>query len=362
MNKKIIIFTFIVLFSFIFITLCSEKEENKLKEVEKEEVKEGNEIKEDILDIDLTKDLAEKESESTKIKLIVYLTWIPQAQFAGFYVAKDKGFYDDEGLDVTLNPGGVGSSSIDRLLENKADIGVGWFSRLPQIAEQSSQTKLINIAQLFQKSGLLLVSRKKDNITTPTDLKDKKIGYWTGDYVIQLNSLLREQKVENAQLIPQGFTMEDFLDKQIDVASAMIYNEYDVLLRSGLTDNDLYIIEYGKYGLNFPEDCIFVREDKLEEKRDAFEKFLRASLKGWYYAFDNKSEAVDILMKNDAKDRDHQTYMIDKIEELMLVEITKEKGFGYIDYESLQNVIDTMVSSGILKSGDISSKSICNDT
>ncbi len=367
MNKlRILILLFILLTVFVFVVSCDGENKDNSKIVEKDENSEENEVREDILDIDLTEKLnekdTEKDTEEEKTKLVVYLTWIPQAQFAGFYTAKDKGFYEDEGLDVELNPGGVGMSAVDKLLEGKSDIGVSWFSRLPQVKVESNNTKLINIAQLFQKSGLLLISKKDDGITKPSDLENKKVGYWTGDYAIQLNALLRREGVKNVELVPQGFTMEDFIGNKIDVVSAMIYNEYNVLLNKGLTDDDLYIIEYGKYGLNFPEDCIFVREDKLEEKREAFEKFLKASLKGWYYSFENKEEAIDILMKNDAKDRDHQTYMLDRIEELMLAGDGKEKGFGYIDFDSLQNVIDTMKTSGILKDESISAKDICNDT
>ncbi len=344
MNKKLYLLLILILFAFIFAISCDSGENyeiiEKLEQIESEQP-----------EAPPTEENQDAETSLSSNEIVLQLNWIPQAQFAGYYIALEKGFYEDEGLDVSIIPGGLNISVYNEVNIGKANIGVSWYSAL--LEHRAKGEKFVNIAQIFQKSMLVLVSKAEKNITKAKDLEGKKIGFWTGDFFEQLEALFIQQNIENVELVQQRFDLSQLANDEIDVASAMLYNEYLGLLEQGFAESDLNLIRFDEYDLNFPEDAIFVKEDFLAGNKEKLVSFLKASIRGWQYAFENPDETIVILVKYDAENPKLQKKMLETIKESILTETAKEKGIGYIDKEALKKVYDTLIEIGDLKQNAI---------
>ena len=215
-------------------------------------------------------------------KMTIQLKWLPQSQFMGYYVAQAKGYYAAEGIDITILPGGSDIIPEQMVFNGAADVGVTWVSSLLKYQEQG--WGLLHVSQTFQDSGMLLVSKAATGVETPMDLKGKKIGSWFGGNEYELFALLENNGIDREKdvtLVQQDFTMNQILDGRIDVASAMIYNEYGLLLAAGLKPEELRVIDFNKEGVAMMQDCLFVNKDWIKNNEELFVKFLRASNKGW---------------------------------------------------------------------------------
>jgi NitT/TauT family transport system substrate-binding protein len=276
------------------------------------------------------------------------LQWVTQAQFAGYYVALDKGWYHDEGIDLTINPGGPDLLPVDLVASGQRDFGTSLAADL-SVAIQQGQP-LISIGQIQQKNGLVLVAFKSSGIEKPQDFVGKKVGVWLGSWEAQFNALMAKQGIapQDFELMSQGWSMDPFLKRELDVASAMIYNEYHVVLESGVSSAELNIIDYADYDLDFPGDLLFTTRAMAEQKPELCVGMLRASLLGWQYAIDNPAEAADIVLKYDksgVQTREHQLSMMEEISRLVNV-----PGYplGYTDRNAIQRTLDALLSYGIL--------------
>lgn len=277
------------------------------------------------------------------------LQWVTQAQFAGYYVALDKGWYKEEGIDLTIIPGGPDQAPVDLVASGTRDFGTALLADLT-VAVQTSKP-VIGIAQIQQTNGLLLLAKKSSGIQSPNDLKGKKVGVWLGSWEAQFDALIVKQGLttEDFSLVSQGYTMTAFIDDQLDVASAMIYNEYYSVLESGIKPEDLNIIDYADYDLDFPGDVLFTSSSTADQKPDLCTRMVRASLKGWQYAIEHPEEAVDIVLKYDqtgVQTRSHQLSMMKEISKLVQVE---GQQLGRSDETVLQRTIGTLLQFGILK-------------
>ena len=188
--------------------------------------------------------------------------WSPQAQFAGYYVAYEKGFYKKYGVDLTILQGGPNQSPTDFLERRKADFVSLWLSTAMQ--RRSHGVKLINIGQVMQRSALMLIAKKSSNIKTPQDMNGKKVGIWGADFQIQPRAFFKKYNL-HINVIHQSFSVILFLRGGVDVASAMWYNEYHTIINSGLNEDELTTFFFYDYGLNFPEDGIYVLEIRPEK-------------------------------------------------------------------------------------------------
>ncbi|RKJ17281.1 myristoyl transferase, partial [Butyricicoccus sp. 1XD8-22] len=210
------------------------------------------------------------------------LKWVPQAQFAGYFVALEKGYYEEEGLDVTIAPGGPDIVPEQQVANGAAQIGVDWVASL--LPHQEQGMPLVQIAQIYQNSGLQLVSMKDSGIETPEDLAGKNVGNWMGGNEFELLALFDKYGLDpnsDFNFVKQAFTMDQFLTGELDAASVMTYNEYHVVLESGVPASDLNIIDMNEEGVAMLEDNLFANSEWLEDNKEVAAKFVKASIKGW---------------------------------------------------------------------------------
>ncbi len=258
------------------------------------------------------------EAPLKKVSMIPH--WIPQAQFAGYMVAVDKGFYRDEGLDMKLYRGGPDKPVTEELTSGRVTFCVDWLSSA--IQARASGVKLVNLAQIVQRSALILVARKDSGIKSPEDLEGRKIGLWPGAFMLQPKALFRKYNL-NVVIIPNYTSMDLFLKGGVDAITAMWYNEYHLLVNSGLNPDELTLFFFKDYGLNFPEDGLYTLEETFRTDPAMCGRFVNASLRGWLYAFRHKEEAVDAVMKRaeaaaTGTNRAHQRWMLNCMEKLIL--------------------------------------------
>jgi NitT/TauT family transport system substrate-binding protein len=276
------------------------------------------------------------------------LQWVTQAQFAGYYVALDKGWYREEGIDLAIHPGGPDLTPVDLVTSGTRDFGTSLLADL-SVAIQKGKP-VVSIGQIQQENGLLLVAKESSGIKEPQDFVGKRVGVWLGGWEAQFNALVAREEIppEDFELVSQGWSMEPFLGGDLDVASAMVYNEYHVVLESGMMPDELNIIDYADYGLDFPGDTLFTSRQMVEENPDLCTRMLRASLRGWQYATEHPEEAADIVLKYDesgVQTREHQLSMMNEIASLVLVSV---RPLGYTDRSDVRRMIDTLMSYEVL--------------
>jgi NitT/TauT family transport system substrate-binding protein len=306
---------------------------------------------------------AKPAAAADKIKL--QLKWVPQAQFAGYYVALDKGFYKDENLDVTLVPGGPDIVTEQQVANGQADFGVDWVASF--LAFRDKGLPLVDVAQMYQSSGLLLVSKKTAGIAKPEDLKGRKVGVWYGGNEFEFLALMDKLKYDpdkDLDVIKQGFTMDPFLAGEMDAASAMTYNEYQVVLESGVKPDDLNVINYNNEGVGMLEDNLFTTEDMVKNKKDIVQRFVRASVKGWQAAIADQKFAVDTIMKYAEKGSttpDHQTRMMGEVAKLVVPEGWTVERIGVMDPARFQRTADIALKFNVITKPADPAKSYTNE-
>ena len=283
-------------------------------------------------------------------ELTLQLKWVTQAQFAGYYVAKDKGFYEEEGLDVTILPGGPDIAPTQVLAGGGADVIVEWMPAA--LAAREKGLPLVNIAQPFKASGMMLTCLKESGITDPkTDFKGKTLGVWFSgneypflSWMSQLG-LSTEGGPDGVTVLKQGFNVDPLLQKQAACISTMTYNEYGQVLDAGIAPEDLVTFKYEDQGVATLEDGLYVLESTLEDDAKVTDlvKFVRASMKGWKYAEENPEEAAQIVLDNDetgAQTLDHQVRMVTEIGKLTA------GSDGTLDEADYQRTVDTLMAGG----------------
>ncbi|HAY22200.1 MAG TPA: ABC transporter substrate-binding protein [Desulfobacterales bacterium] len=252
-------------------------------------------------------------------KVIFIPQWLPQAQFAGYYMAYEKGFYRQHGLAVEIRRGGPHSCAAECVQNFQADFGTMFLTA--GIEKRAQGIGIINIAQIVQKSGLLLVSQKKHGILRPQDLMGKRVGLWAGDFQIQPRLFFHKYNLF-VKIIPMGEGVNLFLRQGLDATSAMRYNEYHLLLNSGLNPEELTVFDMAEHGFDFPEDGIYCLEETWRRHPSRCRAFVAASLAGWRYAFAHPEETLDIVMRYVTEahiktNRVHQKWMLAQLQELI---------------------------------------------
>ncbi|MBI4271755.1 MAG: ABC transporter substrate-binding protein [Candidatus Rokubacteria bacterium] len=264
-------------------------------------------------------------------KVSLRLKWLHQAQFAGYYVARDKGFYAEEKLDVTINPGGPQIVAENLVASGAEDFAHGGGLETAMTGREKG-LPLVVIAALFQKTPFLLVAKKDSGVTKLEDFPGKKVSMWYTGMQFIVRGMLRAKGIDPAKIteVPQAVTMAPFLRGEVDVASVTPYNELQTLYEGG--HKDLVLFDPADYGVVVPRDPIVTSEKMIRERPAVVQGFLRASLRGWKWAVEHPEEAVDIVMKqNPTLKRDHQVAMLREVGKLLTWGAAKDKGIGYID-------------------------------
>ena len=281
-------------------------------------------------------------------KLTLQLKWVTQAQFAGYYVAKEKGFYKDVGLDVVIKAGGPDINPSQVIAGGGADVIVDWMPSA--LATREKGVPLVHIAQVFQRSGMQLTCRKDSGIAQPTDFKGKTLGVWFFGNEYPFMSwmdklgLKTTGAADGVKVLKQGFNVDPLLQKQAACISTMTYNEYWQLIDAGMKAEDLVVFKYEDQGVATLEDGLYSLEKSLADPKMAanLAKFVKASLKGWDYAIQNQAEAVKIVLKNDAsgaQTEKHQARMMGEIAKLVA-----GGSLGKLDAKAYERTVSTLMT------------------
>ena len=277
--------------------------------------------------------------------------WSPQAQFAGYYVALDKGIYARHGIDLKILRAGPGCSPAEALEKGTADFAILWLTTALQ--HRSAGTELVNLAQILQRSSMMLISKKTAGIKTIDDMDGKKVGMWEGYVSIPLRTLFAEHRIKVRE-VRQSHTVNLFLRGGIDVTSAMWFNEYHTILNSGIDPEELNVIFLRDQGMNFLEDGIYTMEKTLHKDPALAAAFVDASLEGWRYAFDHPDEALDIVIKHMREahlpaNRMHQKWMLERMRDLMKP-VNPQGTLGYLMLQDYEAVGRAMQKNGLIRS------------
>jgi NitT/TauT family transport system substrate-binding protein len=276
--------------------------------------------------------------------------WNPQAQFAGYYVAYEKGFYKKHGIDLTLLQGGPDRPSSAFLTQGKADFATLWLST--GIRLRASGQRVINLGQVMQRSALMLIAKKSRNIKKPQDMKGKKVGLWGDDFQIQPKAFFKKYNLD-VKVIPQSFSVNLFLRDGVDVASAMWYNEYHTIINSGLNPDELTTFFFHEHGLNFPEDGIYTLEETFKRDPSLSCAFVKASIEGWLYAFSHPEETLDIVLRfmlgaKIPANRTHQKWMLNRMKDL-ITPPDHRSPIGILQLSDYQRVAHELKENGLIK-------------
>jgi NitT/TauT family transport system substrate-binding protein len=274
--------------------------------------------------------------------------WTPQAQFAGYYVAIQKGFYQRRGIDLRLLAGGPDSPPADMLRCRKTEFTTMFLS--DAIKLRSKGADIVNVAQIGQKSGFILVARKSSGIFSPKDLNGKRVSLWS-DFQIQPLAFFRKYQV-HVTIAPQTYTINLFLQGGVDAACAMWYNEYHTLLNSGVNADELTTFFFDQHGLNFPEDGMYCLRETMNTDDRICRDVVGASIEGWQYAFDHPDETIDIVMTyvkeaNVGTNRVHQRWMLNRIRDISIIS-GRNAPMGTLSPDDFQTVASELKSGGII--------------
>ena len=291
-------------------------------------------------------------------KVTLQLKWVTQAQFAGYYAAKEQGYYEDECLDVTIKPGGPDIVPEQVVLGGQAEFGIDWLDNL--LATRDQGQDIVNIAQVYTRSGMTEVAFKESGIDSIADLRGKKVGVWLGGNEHKLFAAMTKNGIDpkkDAEIVAQPFDMNLLLNQEVDAAAAMTYNELAQVLEQKNPETgelyqleDLNVIKMSEVGTGALEDGIFVRGDWIadEANQDIATRFLKASFRGWVFCRDSQEECLQIVLDNGPTlGEGHQRWQLNEVNELIWP--TNEAGIGVMDPDDFKLTADIAKTYKIIK-------------
>ena len=286
-------------------------------------------------------------------KVTVQLKWLPQAQFAGYYVAAAKGFYKEADLDVTIKPGGPDIAPAQVLAAKGADLTVDWMPSA--LAAREAGVPMVNVAQIFNRSGMMLTCKKASGVTTSKDFKGKTLGVWFGGneypFLSWMGTLGLKTSGANpdVKVLKQGFNVDPLLQNQAACISTMIYNEYWQVIDAGVKASDLVTFPYEDQGVATLEDGLYAREPDLKDPAYVAKlgKFVKATLKGWDYAIKNQDEAVKIVLAADASGGSTAAIQKRQLENVAkLITAAGTPTMGKLDPAAYQRTVKVLLAGG----------------
>ncbi len=281
--------------------------------------------------------------------ITLQLKWVTQAQFAGYYVAEAKGFYKEEDLNVTIKPGGPDIAPAQVIAGGGADVVLDWMPSA--LASREKGLALVNIAQPFKSSGMMLTCRKDAGITSPADFAGKTLGVWFFGNEYPFLSWMSKLGLKTdgsdggVTVLKQGFNVDPILQKQAACVSTMTYNEYWQIIDAGLTPEDLVVFKYEEQGVATLEDGMYVLEKNLSDAafKEKMVRFVRASMKGWKWAEENPDDAAMIVLDNDAtgaQTEEHQKRMMAEVAKLTA------GSSGALDPAAYERTVESLLGGG----------------
>jgi NitT/TauT family transport system substrate-binding protein len=332
----------------LFLTACSSSDETATETT----------------DAATTEETAAEEgaAECTELTPVtLQLQWFVQAQFGGYYAAKDLGYYEEQCLDVTILEGGVDIVPQTVLAQGGADYAISWVPKA--LASREQGAGIVDVAQVFRTSGTLQVSWADSNITTAADLKGKKVGNWGFGNEYELFAGMTKAGLDPAndvELVQQQFDMQALLNREIDAAQAMTYNEYAQVLETVNPDTgelyqpaDFNVINWNDEGTAMYNDAIWASEERLADAayQDTTQRFVTASLKGWIQCRDNAQECADIITANGSKlGASHQLWMMNEVNKLIW---PSAMGIGVIEPELWAQAVSVSLNTKNLEGATI---------
>ncbi|MEM6386465.1 MAG: ABC transporter substrate-binding protein [Pseudomonadota bacterium] len=278
------------------------------------------------------------------------LKWVTQAQFAGYYVALENGYYEEEDLNVTIKPGGPDIAPPQVVAGGGADVLVEWMPAA--LAAREKGLPLVNIAQPFKSSGLQLTCWKESGIESPADFAGKTLGVWFFGNEFPFMSWMSQLGIETdgaddngVAVLKQGFNVDPLLQRQADCISTMTYNEYWQVLDAGVSPDELITFKYEDQGVATLEDGLYVLEDRLAEDgfADKMERFVRASMKGWKWAEENPEDAAMIVLDYDETGAQTEAHQVRMMGEIAKLTAGSEGALDPADYE---RTVASLLSGG----------------
>jgi len=280
------------------------------------------------------------------------LQWHPQAQFAGYMLAESREYFRQAGLDnVKLVWGSDEVRPIERLVGGEVTFCTAWLSTA--ISERAQGRPVVHIAQILQRSSMMLVTRSDSGIARPADMSGRRLGLWGGEFDVLPHAFFKKHAVRPA-IVPQSNSMVPFLRGAVDVASAMYYNEYHQLREAGLQEDKLRIFPFADFGMDFPEDGIYCTEATLGRRPATCAALVTAVRQGWHEAFANEPETLETVMDYCARarvrtNRAHQRWMLRSMRQAMTGLAGKAApAWGGLSREAYAEVAGALLDQGLI--------------
>lgn len=291
------------------------------------------------------------KTEKKEDVLNVRLKWQYQTQFAGYIVAKEKGFYNDLGLDVRLEPAGPDLKPYLTVASGSDDIGIGVPNQI--ITAQSNDVPLVAIAQMMQDSPFRFIIKNENRIDSLQQLKGKDVGIWMGGDEAEFVSMLKSigMDLDDVNVIPQDFSVAPFLEDKYVLSHVSVYNELNLIKANGYMHQDsLQIFSPKDFNSAILGDMLFCKKSFIDSNREKVAKFIEGSILGWKYAKDHPDEAVELVLKyNPELDRTHQLAQLNAALDLIFTGDSLKEGIGFINETEYQNAENILFNSGQIK-------------
>ncbi len=294
--------------------------------------------------------VAGARSQTALRPVTLILQWMPQSQFAGYYMALEKGFYRDHGLDVTILRGGPDRDPVEYLTSGKAHFATLFLTGALIARDQGAP--IVHLAQIVNTSNLMLVARRGAGITSLDDLQGRRVSLWGPQFSSAFEACFKANGVQPVA-VPQYYTVNLFLRRGVDACSAMAYNEYHTLVQSGMNDDEMTKIYMRDMGFDFPEDGIYCLDETLAGSPETCEAFVAATLEGWEYAGDHSDETLEIVMARVREEHVptnllHQRWMLETILDSILPEPGDRWRLGELVPDAYVDVVTVLREQSVI--------------
>lgn len=290
-------------------------------------------------------------SERNLFPANLILQWTHQAQFAGYYMALEKGFYAEEGIDMTILRGGPDRDAMDYLVSGRADFATLWL--VSALEAESNGVSLKHLVQIVNRSNLILMTWKDKGVETVKDLDGRRVGLWEGMFRPPFIAFFQANNV-SPEIIRQNYSINLFLTRGVVACSAMYYNEYHMLYQAGVDYDELQVFSLASEKRPFPEDGVYCLRGTFDENPEICRGMGLASLKGWVYAAKHQEETLDVVMRYVAEckvptNREHMRWMLDAMLASIFPENRNDWFMGSLSPKAYDNTVEMMLEAGMIE-------------